>query len=602
MNFESDKSEFYNQLFSDTQSEIEKSDLTILRLSLLRLLVFIALIVCGILAISSYKPYYFFPCFILVAVFLYLLKSYNDLENNRNRLDSKRAILKNEISINSGGENIYDNGEIFVDKHHPYSGDLDVFGRHSLYARINRCKSQAGITKLAQVFGNIPDIDLLTKRIKATQELEGFTEWRLDLLTELYNIDTRNDRDVIENIKRAFSFDLSFSKRPALYNYRRMLPLIWVLCAVLFFLLNQYKLLPAASILIVNFIISVKYSKRISSIQTALSFIKSNIPKYVRAYAKIESIQWQSEMLKFIAQGHDSNSLIRHELKEFSKIFEQLDYRLNILISSFLNLGFLWDLYVVARLNNWKDRNKGIFPKVIDIIGEFESMSSLAHWNYNHGHYCYSNIHSEYFKLRARGIGHPLIPQVRSVQNDFNINNGDLINLITGSNMSGKSTFLRTIGINMVLGNAGCRVAAQDFSYPLVGILTYMRINDALEENASTFKSELNRLEMILQEVRGNSIVFVIGDEMLRGTNSRDKLLGSQSILKEISRKNKYALIATHDLSLAETSIDGLRNYYFDVTIKGQEMIFDYKIRKGICQSFNASHLLKDLGLDIEVP
>jgi DNA mismatch repair ATPase MutS len=169
--------------------------------------------------------------------------------------------------------------------------------------------------------------------------------------------------------------------------------------------------------------------------------------------------------------------------------------------------------------------------------------------------------------------------------------------------MSGKSTFLRTLGINMILSYSGTKVAADKFMTSLVQVVTYMRIKDVLEENVSTFKAELNRVKMMLDLLRSHTRCLFLIDEMLRGTNSKDKLEGSIAITKEILEYEGYAIIATHDLKLAEYG-DGfpneVNNFYFDISFEGKDLKFDYKIKEGICTSFNASFLLNQLGLDVE--
>jgi len=166
--------------------------------------------------------------------------------------------------------------------------------------------------------------------------------------------------------------------------------------------------------------------------------------------------------------------------------------------------------------------------------------------------------------------------------------------------MSGKSTMLRTLGLNMILAYAGTRVAASELEIPIVQLITYMRIKDALEESVSTFKAELNRVQQILELIKSDDQVFILIDEMLRGTNSKDKLKGSIAFVNRILEEQSHAVIATHDIQLTEMAKvhpNHIKNYFFDITFHDQELEFDYKIKEGICDTFNASFLLAQMGL-----
>jgi DNA mismatch repair ATPase MutS len=210
---------------------------------------------------------------------------------------------------------------------------------------------------------------------------------------------------------------------------------------------------------------------------------------------------------------------------------------------------------------------------------------------------------SEGYTLIANGLAHPLIFSKRRIDNDYELDNTHKIDIITGSNMAGKSTFLRTIGINTVLALCGAPVCAANMKVSVMTIITYMRIKDSLNESTSTFKAELDRLQMLLKAVESEQKVFFLIDEMLRGTNSVDKYLGSKAIIEQLIGKNAVGMVATHDLQIAElekTYPDYIRNFYFDIQVKNGEMLFDYKIKHGECKTFNASLLLKQIGIDVD--
>ncbi len=190
----------------------------------------------------------------------------------------------------------------------------------------------------------------------------------------------------------------------------------------------------------------------------------------------------------------------------------------------------------------------------------------------------------------------------KRIANDYELNDAFKIDIITGSNMAGKSTFLRTIGINTVLALCGAPVCAGSMTVSIVTVISYMRIKDSLNESTSTFKAELDRLQMLLAAVDSDAKVFFLIDEMLRGTNSVDKYLGSKAVIEQLIKKKGVGMVATHDLQIAELEKlypDYVRNFYFDIQVKDGEMLFDYKIKHGECKTFNASLLLKQIGIDV---
>jgi DNA mismatch repair ATPase MutS len=275
-----------------------------------------------------------------------------------------------------------------------------------------------------------------------------------------------------------------------------------------------------------------------------------------------------------------------------------------MLVGFFLNLFLLWDIRQVIAIENWKRNNRQNFETAFDVIAEYEALISLASLRINYPEWCFPVIADGLgYTLIASQIAHPLISTDNRVANDYELNDTFKIDIITGSNMAGKSTFLRTIGINTVLALCGAPVCARSMSVSVVTMLSYMRIKDSLNESTSTFKAELDRLQMLLAAVEGDAKVFFLIDEMLRGTNSVDKYLGSKAVIKQLILKKGVGMVATHDLQIADMEKqypDYIRNFYFDIQVKDGEMLFDYKIKHGECKTFNASLLLKQIGINVE--
>jgi DNA mismatch repair ATPase MutS len=258
----------------------------------------------------------------------------------------------------------------------------------------------------------------------------------------------------------------------------------------------------------------------------------------------------------------------------------------------------------VIAIENWKRNNRQSLEEAFDVIAEFEALISLASLRINYPDWCMPVIaDGAGYTLTAAHIAHPLINEASRIDNGYELNDTYKIDIITGSNMAGKSTFLRTIGINTVLALCGAPVCARSMQVSVVTILSYMRIKDSLNESTSTFKAELDRLQMLLTAVGGEAKIFFLVDEMLRGTNSVDKYRGSKAVIEQLIQKKGVGLVATHDLQIAQLEQkypDYIRNFYFDIQVKDGEMLFDYKMKHGECKTFNASLLLKQIGINVD--
>ncbi len=277
--------------------------------------------------------------------------------------------------------------------------------------------------------------------------------------------------------------------------------------------------------------------------------------------------------------------------------------RYNLVMAAPLNLLLQWNLQQALNLEEWKAKNPSSIQNWLEALGEMDALCSLAILRFNHPQWAIPQFTETHFQLSAKNMGHPLIPHDKRVTNEMVIEGNDQIMLITGSNMAGKSTYLRSAGVNIVLAMAGAPVCATTFSLSPVHLLSSMRITDNLEENTSTFYAELKKLKFILENVNNREPVFILLDEILRGTNSFDRHTGSVALIKQFIKKTTPAVIATHDVALAglEKEFPGnIKNYHFDVQVSGEELHFDYLLKPGICSSLNASLLMKKIGIEID--
>lgn len=280
----------------------------------------------------------------------------------------------------------------------------------------------------------------------------------------------------------------------------------------------------------------------------------------------------------------------------------RFDMRYNMLVFIFLNSFLLWDVRQMRALNGWREKNRHRLPRWFDLIGELEVVNSLATLHFNHPAWCWPSLGGNYFTFSGSRLGHPLIPEGQRVTSDFTLSGTPKVALVTGSNMAGKSTFLRSLGVNTVLAQIGAPVCAATLELSPVRLMSSMRIADNLAENTSTFYAELKKLKTIIDVIRTHEAVFVLLDEVLRGTNSLDRHIGSKALVRQIIREGAVAVIATHDVEIAGLEADYprlLENYHFDVQVEGEELYFDYQLKHGVCQSLNASILMKKIGIEL---
>ncbi|HQY12214.1 MAG TPA: MutS family DNA mismatch repair protein, partial [Ferruginibacter sp.] len=253
-------------------------------------------------------------------------------------------------------------------------------------------------------------------------------------------------------------------------------------------------------------------------------------------------------------------------------------------------------------LEKWKQQNKENVMHWFESLGSFEAVSSLATLSFNHPDWCFPVFVEQDFFMEGKQVGHPLIPVEKRVNNPVKIDKAGELMLVTGSNMAGKSTYLRSIGINTILAMAGAPVCAGYFCLSPVQIISSMRIADNLEESTSTFYAELKKLKTIIDKVNNNEKVFILLDEILRGTNSLDRHTGSVALIKQLIKKNASGIIATHDVELAKMKTEfpsNILNHHFDVQVNKDELYFDYRLKEGICTSLNASILMKKIGIEL---
>ncbi len=536
--------------------------------------------------------------FFLIGFFIFLFKDLKNSSNIRNT-ETLIAINREELLILQHQFTQLPDGLQYKPAEHAYANDLDIFGKASLYQYINRTTAEQSNKLLSDWLLAPAATNVILERQPAVKELKEKPEWR----QQLQAIGTAKKITIVTQKSIA-----NWLQQPAAFSntgwkiLRVLYPLISL--TVLFLFITEFIPASQFTLLFVLFIaISSAISRIIMPAYNQLAKITAEIETLSDSASYIENENFNSSLLASLHNiFHHKNKKASGTIKQLKDILGRFDYRLNLVVFIPLNAFLLWDLQQILLLEKWKQTNTEEVPKWYEILAAFESLSTLGNLSFNHPHWCFPALNETRGTFTAEEMGHPLIPADKIVNNTFSTTGIGKINLVTGSNMAGKSTFLRSIGVNTVLAMTGAPVCAAKMDVHPVKIISTMRVNDNLEESTSTFYAELKKLKIIIEAVNAGENVFLLLDEILRGTNSLDRHTGSEALIKQLIKNNAVGLLATHDLKLAELINqypDNITNYHFDVQVNNEELYFDYKLKRGICQSMNASLLMKKIGIDL---
>ncbi len=584
--------EFYRQRAQHFNQEGRLIEKIIKRYSIIRLLIF--LVAGVIIYIGVSQPYYFLLLPILILVFSFLVSRQTHHEEERQlmgyleQLNTKEANAFEFKSVN------FSEGGRFVDAHHPYSHDLDIFGEGSIYQYLNRCGTQLGEERLASDLKTLPytEKDLLLRQ-QAVRELGAMIEFRQQIWSVGRQI---ND----------FTFDRSpllnwLTMKPLVYKKNSFTLLRWVLPAITSIILGLIYFdgayFPLLFIMMmVQLSITGYYSKQIGDFQRKLSTGKKVMGNYARIFEKLAYQKVESELMKSHQQMATSAF---KKVKQFAEQVNAFEARMNPIAMMFGNGLFLYDFQILNKLEKWREENANELPHWLESLGEWDSLLSLATLHYNYPNYAFAKI-STALEVESRDMGHLLIPNKSRVTNNFNLGKPANVWLITGANMAGKSTFLRSVGVNFVLGSIGSPVCASYWIQPLIAMRSGMRTTDSLQEHQSYFYAELHRLQAIMEELRSGKPMIILLDEILKGTNSTDKQTGSRELLRQLKDLQALVILATHDIALGDLESqypNQVMNACFEGNIENDQLTFDYTLHEGVARKANATFLMQKMGI-----
>lgn len=367
------------------------------------------------------------------------------------------------------------------------------------------------------------------------------------------------------------------------------------------------KIIPFSALildLMVNFCVIKFLTKDKEGVIDLFNSSKYSIKAYANTLSLIEDEEFNSEYLKKLKGKlkEDNKVSCKEEMKKLSSLMDWIGDSTSNAYYFIINVLAFADVFIIYNLNCWRERNGEKVEKWIEVMGEFDALSSIANISFDHDDWCLGEISNDK-EVIAKEVAHPLIGE-RAVANDYELKSPKKITLITGSNMSGKSTFLRTIGINLVLTYIGAPACAKEFKCGIMNIYTCMRTKDNLEESISSFYAEILRIKLIIEACKKGEDVFFLLDEIFKGTNSKDRHIGATVLVKQLAQNGAIGLLSTHDLELCDLEKENkeignfnFREYYEDNKIK-----FDYKLRKGKSETKNAVYLMKLAGIEISEP
>lgn len=546
---------------------------------------------------TAYQSSIFAICvFLLFLFFFYLVKIHSKTNNEKKYLDALISINRNEIDFLENQKNVFENGSEFIDVQHFYTFDLDVFGTNSVFQHFNRTKTFVGKQRLAELFSNILQKNDILEQQKSVNELADKLDFRQDFTANAINAD-----DSEKTYKRLMLWTTaktaSISKPIVIWSFLSPMFFLGLLVAY-YFTENNTLLSYLSTIFIINMSILGLYYKKIAIEIQYISEMVTTIKNYSIIIQNIENQNFESKKLKDLkAILFSEKSKASADLEKLSKIFGNMDTINNLVTTLLFNGTFLFHLHILNQLSNWKKNHVAQLKNWLDVISEFETVISLSNFSYNNPSFVFPELNND-FEISFENLVHPLLQKKVPVGNSINFSNQSFF-ILTGSNMSGKSTFLRSLGLNMVLAGIGSVVCATKATLQPMPILVAMRSSDSIAENESYFYAEIKRLKKIIDYIE-NQKCFVLLDEILRGTNSDDKQSGTIAVIEKMISKSTIGVIATHDIEVCLTTNKYpkiLENKCFEAQIIKNDLHFDYQLRDGICKNKSATFLMKKLDI-----
>jgi hypothetical protein len=573
------------------------------KLGWVRLFAFLALVALLILVWSE-TPWWSGMLATALGIFAFaqLVKRHERVQQDAKHYQHLSSLNKGEAQSQENDHSNWPGGKAYSDPQHPYSYDMDMFGPYSLFQMINRGQTSIGQARLASWLQQPANNATILARQAAAAEIAEQLEWQQHF--RAYGAELEEEDGQIDRLKTWLEEPYIVLEKPMRKAALWIAPPLFVMAMTLWITVWPWYL---ALLLLIPAGLWIRNSlDEVQRIHTLTGKATDTLRRYAQLIGHIESATFSSPLLL------DLQAAFKHDHTTASDAIRQLAYRvsqLDVRYNAFvflLEFSVVWDLQQAYRLDKWKAQHRDELNNWFEALASLEALMSLGNLKGNQPDWVFPVV-SEERLLEAEALGHPLIDSKKRVTNELYMPTQGHMHLVTGSNMAGKSTWLRTVGINIVLALAGAPVCARKLQLPQLQVYTSMRTQDALHESTSSFYAELKRLKFIIEAVEdpaktaGRPVFFLL-DEILKGTNSRDRHTGSKALIRQLIASRGAGIIATHDLELGalEAESNGqIENWAIEVDIKEGRLFFDYKTKRGVSQSFNATLLMQQMGIKI---
>lgn len=581
---------FLKEYLLTTQQLLSESRKKLRGISILRLFLFLLAAISFYLYFRSETQFWLFTAIGTFLTFIVLVKFSADLREKLKDFTLIIEIVQDEINYCEGRIEKFETGEEFIDHYHEFSTDLDIFGSNSLFHRLSRSSDRDYKEQLSWFLKTLPQqAEITNQRQSILRDLADRRKFRLEARALLNKNDQRDKNQFKYWLNTDGIFTTVWWKfvRSALL----LLSLTGLTATVYYGEMHPLLLLSVT----LNLIVLGLISKKVNYYHKLITLPGEGIEAFVGLSKKISEEEFDTLYLRKVGQqaGGAKNALAK--LKSLISLFDQ---RLNGFLGLLLNVFFVYDLWIIRSLEKWKKNHAVEIEAFLKEIESFKIYETLANYTAHHNHFIFPDFSGETL-LKVSQMSHPFLSETDAIRNDFEISENDNLFLVTGANMAGKSTFLRAVGLNWVMGMIGLPVCAQTALIKHVDLMTSMRINDSLSKGTSYFKAEVERLRDLIDLVSQSRPSMVLLDEILRGTNSNDKRIGTIGFCNKLLKLKSKGILATHDLEVADhfEGEAGIRNINFESYIVEGQLIFDYKLRPGIAQNTNASTIMKARGI-----
>jgi DNA mismatch repair ATPase MutS len=600
MNNLQDRIDYYQSQLELISRELTVEKNKIYRIGTLRLLLFVGG-VTGVIWLRHNWVEATMAFIIFIVLYLLLVKVHSRMFKRKAYLEKAKLVNEQELKAINYDVSDFDDGIVYIDATHDFSFDIDVFGKKSLFQSMCRTVTALGKTILSNCFITPLDTkDKIIERQQAICELTGKVDFRQRFrITGLLYESKFEDEEALRQWNKSENY---FSSRKYFSIIKWVVPAINVVAIVLY-ILGVVPFTMPGFLIMLFVLLSIGLGKYITKEQATSSNQLQILQTYINLIGYIEKEKFESYELKEIQQLFAHDGLNASEvIEQLSHSVSALDQRNNIFVTAILNGLFFWELHRVMKIEQWKKRYCRYLPQWLDCIGKVDALCSLSTYAYNNPSFVYPEI-SDTPKYQADGLKHPLMDRDKCIPNPIDMAGAPRFNIITGANMAGKSTYLRTIAVNHLLAMMGMPIDGISMTIFPAHLITSLRTSDSLTDGESYFFAELKRLRMIIDKLESGEKLFIILDEILRGTNSVDKQKGSYAFLKQLVINGATGLIATHDLQLAtlrDVFPECVGNQCFEADIENNELTFSYQLRDGIAQNMNACFLMKKMGIEID--